>query len=107
MQTTAAIRLVAGSATLACLLMPVTPAPARAEENSFLAQVHGANMPLTDAKALKLGHATCTDLGNGIAMSAILESNSPAVGGSPSGRVAFGNANFGELSRPDRPAQHG
>lgn len=58
-------------------------ATARADENSFLARVHAAGMPLTDEKALKLGNATCTDIGNGIAMSAILESNNPAAGSSP------------------------
>ncbi len=83
MQTTTAVRLVAGGAALACLVIAITPGTARADENSFLARVHAANMPLTDDKALKLGHATCIDLSHGIPMSAILASNNPAVGPGP------------------------
>jgi hypothetical protein len=54
---------------------------AHAREASFLDRLHAAGMPLTDDVALMLGRATCTDLGNGIPMSAVLASNNPGVGG--------------------------
>lgn len=80
---TTAVLMIASGAALAWLTTVAAPSTARADENSFLARVHAAGMPLTDEKALKLGNATCTDIGNGIAMSAILESNNPAAGSSP------------------------
>jgi len=71
---------VAVALTAAALTVPAT---ARADEAGFLDRVHAAAMPLTDAKALLLGRAACTDLGNGIAVSAILAAQNPAVGDGP------------------------
>ena len=70
---------VATTLTAAVLLA----APAHADQSGFLNEVHAAGIPLTDQKALVLGQATCTDLSNGIDMSAILASNNPGVGNGP------------------------
>ncbi|GJO17868.1 hypothetical protein NJB1507_08380 [Mycobacterium marinum] len=67
--------------------LPALPAPSSTAPTGpvarFLNRVHAAAMPLTDAKALTLGRASCADLGNGIAVSAILASNNPGFGDAP------------------------
>jgi Protein of unknown function (DUF732) len=73
-----------GAATISvALTLVAVSATANADEDSFLDRIHAAGMPLTDEKALTMGNATCTDLGNGIPVSAVLETNNPHVGGGP------------------------
>jgi Protein of unknown function (DUF732) len=67
----------------AALALVAVPASAHADEDSFLNRLHASGLPLTDEKAIKMGDATCTDLGNGVPVSAVLASNNPRVGGGP------------------------
>lgn len=94
MGATSAVRVIVIGAILACAAVAVA-ATARADEASFLNRVHAAGMPLTDDKALTMGRATCTDLKNGIPLSAVLASNNPAV---PPGPVLTPAQNWELLS---------
>jgi hypothetical protein len=80
MPTKAALRAAMIAAALALVAVGAT---AHADEDTFLNRIHSAGLPLSDDKAVKMGNATCTDLGNGIPVSAVLESNNPHAGGAP------------------------
>jgi hypothetical protein len=82
MRAFTAIRIAVITAALA-FVAAAFPATARADETGFLDRVHAADIPLTDDKALTLGHAACVDLSNGIPISAVLVAQNPEVGDGP------------------------
>jgi hypothetical protein len=82
MRATTAVQVGAIAAVLGSVAAAL-PATARADEAGFLDQVHAAEIPLTDDKALTLGRAACIDLSNGIPVSAVLTAQNPEVGDGP------------------------